>query len=111
MNTPVKSHSKSPFTKHNRGDDTTSSKASLNISILSEYITTGFKSLNDALKKLKCLKKELQEHTEGQRGQSKWIVALKDIYTHLKLGERSMYLVFESGMLQWVDSEKNSASK
>lgn len=76
------------------------SKDTLNIPMLSEYITTGFKSLNEAMKQLKTVNNWLQEKKELAKELKK---PLKDVYTHLKLGERSMYLVFESGMLKWAD--------
>jgi hypothetical protein len=84
------------------------SKTSLNISMLSEYITTGFKSLNDAMKKLKKLKRDFSTGELSDFVTQDIKQQMTDIYTHLKLGERSMYLVFESGMLKWAENKENT---
>lgn len=86
--------SASPHRTPKRNQDTESMKENLSI---------GFRSLNDSVTLLEKLKHQVRGL--GLQEKESLLKAIKKITAHVQLGERSLYLVLESGELVWKEED------
>ena len=68
---------------------------------MKENLSIGFKSLNDGVTLVEKLKSKVKELKPLD--QDALLTDIKKIKAHVQLGERSLYLVLQSGALVWKE--------